>query len=83
MTSAGFNPCNNLSMYSSLPSAIKNSPVEISRKAIPISCSVKCMAAKKLLLLCSNNLSLVATPGVTISVTPRFTIPFTVLGSSN
>ena len=34
------------------------------------------MAARKLLLLCSSSLSLVATPGVTISVTPRFTIPF-------
>ncbi len=30
------------------------------------------------MLLCSNSLSLVATPGVTNSVTPRFTIPFAV-----
>ena len=72
-------------MYSVLPSATKNSPVEISKNEAPklSSLSEKCTAAKKLLLPCSNNLSEVAIPGVTISVTPLFTIPFTDFGSSN
>ena len=43
----------------------------------------KCTPAKKLLLWCSSNLSFTAMPGVTISVTPRFTIPFACFGSSN
>ena len=38
------------------------------------------MPARKLLLLCSSSLSLVATPGVTNSVTPRFTMPFASFG---
>ena len=70
-------------MYSTLPSAIKNSPVVISKNATPPFSFSTYIAAKKLLFLCSSNLSLVAMPGVSISVTPRFTIPLTVLGSSN
>ena len=83
MTSAGCRLCSNLSAYSRSPSATKNSPVLMSKNAIPVLSSLKCSAAKKLLLLCSSSLSLVATPGVTNSVTPLFTIPFASFGSSN
>ena len=43
----------------------------------------KMQGSQEIIAVVFNNLSLVATPGVTSSVTPRFTIPFTDLGSSN
>ena len=82
--SLGLKFCNSLSMYSALPCEVKNSPVEISKKDTPNSFFLeKCTAAKKLLVLACKISSIRATPGVTNSVTPRFTIVFVFFGSSN
>ena len=73
----------NLSTYSKFPSAVRNSPVEISKKATPALFLSICKAAKKLFSPTLSTDSLVETPGVTNSVTPRFTNFLVLLGSSN
>ena len=70
-------------MYSWFPSAVRNSPVETSRNVIPLVFLPKNTAAKKLLDFDCKMSSLKETPGVTNSVTPRFTMVFVIFGSSN
>ena len=81
-TSFGEKLSNNLAVYSISPSAIKNSPVEISSKDKP-TVPAKCKDARKLFDLGFTTPSTVARPGVIISVTPLFTIFFVFFGSSN
>jgi len=45
-TSLGLKFCNNLSMYSAFPCAVRNSPVETSKNEIPIFLLVKYIEAK-------------------------------------
>ena len=73
---------NNFAIYSLSPCEIRNSPVEISRKEIPILLLIK-IEAKKLFDFGFITPSTDANPGVINSVTPRFTIFFVFFGSSN
>src|SRR5690606_31827953 len=82
-TSLGLKFCNNLSIYSALPWEVKNSPVEISKNATPMYFLSKYTEQRKLLDFDTNTSSLSATPGVTNSVTPRFTMVLVCLGSSS
>ena len=60
-------------MYSRLPWATWNEPVETSKKAAPHWSLSKVNPARKLFSFCSKSCSRKATPGVTNSVTPRLT----------
>ena len=82
-TSLGEKLPKSLSIYSVVPSAVRNSPVLMSKKATPTLFFPKCTAAKKLFSLLLNTLSFIATPGVTSSVMPRFTNVLVSFGSSN
>ena len=78
-------------MSSGAPSAARNSPVETSRKATPARSRLAFprpsrttwTAASQLFSRASRTWSFRATPGVTISVTPRLTMVLVVLGSSS
>ena len=80
--SLGLKFANNLAMYSESPCDNKNSPVEMSKKEIPILLLIK-IEAKKLFFFGYSTPSTEANPGVTSSVTPLFTIFFVFFGSSN
>ena len=60
----------------------RNSPVDRSAAAIPTSSPTDCTAQRKLLRVTSSRSSLNAAPGVIVSTTARFTIPFANFGSS-
>ena len=65
-----------------VPCDIKNSPVETSKKEIPI-CFPKLIAAKKLFVFGDSTSSIIARPGVISSVTPLLTIVLVSFGSSS
>ena len=78
-----FNNVEDKAILDHLIKELSDADGEISKKEMPISFCLQYTAAKKLFLLVSSVSSLYETPGVTSSVTPRFTIPFESLGSSS
>ena len=82
-TSLGEKLTSSLSTYSSEPSAVRNSPVLMSRNDTPSIFLPKWTAASQLFSLRSSIVPPTTTPGVTSSVMPRLTSFLVSLGSSS